>query len=104
MLQENKTGTYLVWSNSGPFNSSRGRHTSTQHIFVEILLLLIGFFKDESADLSQLLGKMWLIHQPVEIEVKPRRTAMGIEGETDWLNSNVFKICQSKQDFLPAET
>ena len=64
----------------GPFNSSQGQHsTSTQRIFVEIFLLLIGIFKDERADLSQLLGKMWLIHQPVEIVVKPW-TAVGIKG------------------------
>lgn len=42
----------------GPFDNSQGWHnTSTQHVFEERFLLLTRVFKDEKADLSQLLGK-----------------------------------------------
>lgn len=86
---------------TGPFNNSKGWHnTSTQNIFVEISLLLTGVFKDERADLSQLLGKMLLIHQLVEIGVKPIRIAVGNKGWTHWLNSIVFKVCQGKEDYF----
>lgn len=84
---------------TGPFNNSQGWHnTSAQHIFVEIFLVLTGAFKDQRADLSQLLCKMWLIYQPVEIEVKPVMIAVGNKGWTHRLNSIVFRVCQGKED------